>query len=246
MTFRVTGKTFVRFVPREQAARWSPPSLSAPSSHGSLVSFFLATGFRWQASISQNSITWHESVHPVMGSARGISSRSAKTRSSPNFSYYVLVLWKKGMKKVWRMCTAVPKGIARPNDKSWLHRYHARQLNSMIDHVLKAKSEGTFRSNSLEMIFRGKIPRILRKLGWMKLHVSTERRFGRKCVSFHQLLREFPDAWRERAVGFASLGFPLSTDLDRDEQPRRQWNCIKLRRGMTHWYILREAAMMAE
>lgn len=35
-------------------------------------------------------------------------------------------------------------------------------------------------------------------------------------------------------------------DLDRDEQPRRQWNCIKLRRWMTHWYNLHEAATMAE
>ena len=50
-----------------------PRFLFHPLRH-SLVSFFLAMGFYWQACISQNSITWRESVHPVMGNAREILS----------------------------------------------------------------------------------------------------------------------------------------------------------------------------
>jgi len=53
--------------------RWShgsnsrdvPLSACTPSSRDFVLSFFPATRFRWQASISQNSITWHESVHSL-------------------------------------------------------------------------------------------------------------------------------------------------------------------------------------
>jgi len=44
---------------------------------------------------------------------------------------------------------------------------------------------------------------------------------------------------------FARISTFHQRDLDWGEQPRHQWNYIKLRRGMTHWYNLREAATMA-
>lgn len=108
----------MRFIPREQVAR-CPPRSSSPPSHDSPVSFFLATGFRWQACISQNSITWHESVHPVMGNARGRSSRSAKTRSSANLSRYTLRSMEKGNEKRFDGCTGSQR---RPDDKSRSHK----------------------------------------------------------------------------------------------------------------------------
>jgi len=108
-----------------------PRFLFHPLRH-SLVSFFLAMGFYWQACISQNSITWRESVHPVMGKRAGDSlapwSLGRRRISRTTLSFHGKRKWK----KIWRMYTAVPEGVAQLDNKSQSYKYHVQQL-TLID-----------------------------------------------------------------------------------------------------------------
>jgi len=85
--------------------------------------------------------------------------------------------------------------------------------------------------------FRVRICRIL----------STEHCFRRECVSFYHFRNKFSNATREENELSDSLRSdfhfpPARLGLRRTAAT---WNCIKLQCGMTHWYNLREAVMMA-
>jgi len=115
MTFRMTGRTlrpFVRFVPREQVARW----FSALPWLSNFV--FLCDGILLVS--EYQSKQYH--VAQIRSSCHGKRAGPVLVRSSPNFSYYALVLKKGKTKKIY--VHAISKGVARSNDKSRSHKYH--------------------------------------------------------------------------------------------------------------------------
>lgn len=227
MTFRVTGRTLRSICAfRPTGASREVPSLAFGSILPWLSGFVFPRDGIPLASEYQSK-QYHvarirPSCHGKTRAGRRSPLASPKIRSSPNFSYNVLVLPKKRTKKDFDGCTPrFPKGIARPDDKSRSHKYHVRQLNFTIDftrNVLKINPKEISESNLLGMTFRGKISRGLEKLRVNEKicrTLSTERCFGRKCVfPFIDCLASFPTRHggeRTSSVAFATLGFPSCT-----------------------------------